>query len=75
MMERLSYIGVNGGVAEPQVLGSHTAVLVGRVFVPPALKAHDATGATVGGQIGYRWQSAAWVFGLEAEGNWADFQG
>jgi outer membrane immunogenic protein len=35
----------------------------------------DATGGTVGGQIGYRWQSAAWVFGLEAQGNWADFSG
>ena len=28
-----------------------------------------------GGQIGYRWQSAAWVFGLEAQGNWADLTG
>jgi outer membrane immunogenic protein len=36
---------------------------------------HDATGGTAGGQIGYRWQSAAWVFGLEAQGNWADFRG
>ena len=36
---------------------------------------HDATGGTVGGQIGYRWQSGAWVFGLEAQGNWADFNG
>ena len=36
---------------------------------------HDATGGTVGGQIGYRWQASQWVFGLEAQGNWADFQG
>ena len=33
---------------------------------------HDASGGVVGGQIGYRWQSAAWVFGLEAQGDWAD---
>ena len=33
------------------------------------------TGGTVGGQIGYRWQAATWVFGLEAQGNWADFNG
>jgi outer membrane immunogenic protein len=28
----------------------------------------------VGGQIGYRWQSAGWVFGLEAQGDWADLK-
>jgi outer membrane immunogenic protein len=33
---------------------------------------HNATGAVAGGQVGYRWQSAGWVFGLEAQGNWAD---
>ena len=36
---------------------------------------HDATGGMVGGQIGYRWQSANWVFGLEAQGDWADLKG
>ena len=35
---------------------------------------HDATGGVVGGQIGYRWQSAGWVFGLEAQGDWADLK-
>jgi outer membrane immunogenic protein len=29
----------------------------------------------VGGQFGYRWQAGNWVFGLEAQGNWADFSG
>jgi outer membrane immunogenic protein len=29
----------------------------------------------VGGQIGYRWQTAGWVFGLEAQGDWADLKG
>ncbi len=33
------------------------------------------TGGTAGGQIGYRWQSTNWVFGLEAQGNWADISG
>ena len=32
----------------------------------------DATGGTIGGQIGYNWQAGSWVFGLEAQGNWAD---
>ena len=36
---------------------------------------HDATGGTAGGQLGYRWQAGTWVFGLEAQGNWADFKG
>jgi len=36
---------------------------------------HDATGGVAGGQIGYRWQSAGWVFGVEAQGDWADLRG
>ena len=36
---------------------------------------HDATGGTVGGQVGYRWQTGPVVFGVEAQGNWADFTG
>ncbi len=44
------------------------------VFAIP-LGSHDATGGTVGGQIGYRWQAGTWVFGVEAQGNWADFNG
>ena len=40
-----------------------------------SLVSHDETGGTVGGQIGYRWQAAQWVFGLEAQGNWADLHG
>jgi len=36
---------------------------------------HDATGAVAGGQIGYRWQTSNVVFGLEAQGNWANLKG
>jgi outer membrane immunogenic protein len=36
---------------------------------------HDATGGLVGGQFGYRWQSAGWVAGLEARGDWANLKG
>ena len=36
---------------------------------------HDASGGTFGGQVGYRWQAGTWVFGVEAQGNWADFKG
>lgn len=61
------YIGINGGGAS-----SHTNWdLVG--FGPEG--SHDATGGTVGGQVGYRFQSGQWVFGVEGQGNWADFSG
>jgi outer membrane immunogenic protein len=36
---------------------------------------HDATGGVAGGQIGYRWQSSAWVFGVEGQGDWAGLRG
>ena len=26
----------------------------------------------IGGQLGYRWQTSQWVFGVEAQGDWAD---
>jgi outer membrane immunogenic protein len=64
------YAGVNGGWGS-----SHNGweEVFGAAAV--SLGSHDATGGTVGGQIGYRWQAASWVFGVEAQGNWADFQG
>jgi outer membrane immunogenic protein len=42
---------------------------------PNAEGCHSATGGTIGGQIGYRWQATNWVFGVEAQGNWANFSG
>ncbi|MCL2714916.1 MAG: porin family protein [Alphaproteobacteria bacterium] len=36
---------------------------------------NTATGSTFGGQAGYRWQAANWVFGVEAQGNWASISG
>jgi outer membrane immunogenic protein len=64
------YIGINGGGGS-----SHKCwdLLTGGVST--AEGCHNATGGTVGGQIGYRWQSSSWVFGLEGQGNWADFKG
>ncbi len=66
------YVGINGGGGS-----SHKCwdfISPGRgILVPEGC--HDATGATVGGQIGYRWQAANWVFGVEGQGNWADFSG
>ena len=66
------YVGLNGGWGS-----SHKCwdfVPVARPSCSPE-GCHDATGGTIGGQIGYRWQASNWVFGLEAQGNWADFTG
>jgi outer membrane immunogenic protein len=65
------YIGANGGWGSSRNDWDSVApnVLVG----PDG--SHDATGGTVGGQVGYRWQAGTWVFGVEAQGNWADFSG
>ena len=68
------YIGLNGGGG-----WSHKCWdLVNNGAGPITALAdgcHDATGGTFGGQIGYRWQASSWVFGVEAQGNWADFTG
>ena len=32
----------------------------------------ERSGGLVGGQVGYRWQASQWVFGVEAQGDWAD---
>jgi outer membrane immunogenic protein len=68
------YIGANGGWGSGHKCWDITTAL-GVAIAPFAEGCHDASGGTAGGQIGYRWQSASWVFGLEAQGNWADFSG
>jgi len=65
------YVGANAGAGS-----SHSCwafLLLPGLSLPEGC--HDATGGVVGGQIGYRWQSSAWVLGLEAQGNWADLAG
>ena len=68
------YAGINGGWGTSHNCWTRTATL--GVAVPRAAEGcHDSSGGTVGGQLGYRWQAGPWVFGLEAQGNWADFSG
>ncbi len=61
------YIGVNGGGGTSR----NRWDLIGGLTEG----SHDATGGTIGGQVGYRWQTGPIVFGVEAQGNWADFSG
>ena len=63
------YIGANGGWGQ-----SHGCV----DFVTPAGTVAggcaDRSGGLAGGQIGYRWQTNQFVFGLEAQGDWAEIK-
>jgi outer membrane immunogenic protein len=63
------YVGANGGWGSSRNCWD----LLGVGGGPEGC--HDADGGTAGGQIGYRWQANNWVFGLEAQGNWADLHG
>jgi outer membrane immunogenic protein len=65
------YIGANGGWAESR--NCWGIVPVGAALIPDGCS--DRSGGVVGGQIGYRWQASQFVFGLEAQGDWADLTG
>jgi outer membrane immunogenic protein len=72
------YIGANGGGGWSRNCWDLTSVTLAVVTpVVPAISegCHTATGAIAGGQIGYRWQTANYVFGLEAQGDWANIKG
>ena len=65
------YVGANGGWGSSHKCWD---------FLPAAggtspEGCHDATGGVAGGQVGYRWQTGTWVFGLEAQGDWAGLKG
>src|SRR6476620_11313892 len=62
------YIGGNGGWGQSRTWWAFLDV-AGAVF---ASGCGERSGGLVGGQIGYRWQASQWVFGLEAQGDWAD---
>jgi outer membrane immunogenic protein len=67
------YIGVDAGGGSSRNCWDLNSVL--GVPVSIAEGCHNATGALAGGQVGYRWQMTNWVFGLEAQGDWADLKG
>jgi outer membrane immunogenic protein len=68
------YIGINGGGASSRECYTITSA-AGAAVAPASEGCHNATGGAVGGQVGYRWQSSNWVFGVEAQGDWADLKG
>src|SRR3979411_685322 len=69
------YIGLNGGGASSRECYNLTSVAGASRANAPSERCHDATGGLAGCQIGYRWQAASWVFGVEAQGDWANLTG
>jgi outer membrane immunogenic protein len=61
------YIGVNGGGGWGQSKWQYA--------LSPIDTNHGTSGAMAGGQIGYNWQAGPWLFGLEADGDWANIRG
>jgi outer membrane immunogenic protein len=62
------YIGGNGGWGQSR--NCFDFVDAFGVFVADGCR--ERSGGVAGGQIGYRWQASQWVFGVEAQGDWAD---
>ena len=64
------YAGLNGGWGQAHACWDQ--VLAGVVVVDGC---HDVSGGMLGGQIGYRQQLGFWVWGVEAQGDWANLNG
>jgi hypothetical protein len=60
------YVGADGGWGGSSKCWSITNVLGTPVAPAVGEGCSDGNGGVAGGQIGYRWQTAAWVFGVEA---------
>src|SRR3954467_5504393 len=65
------YIGANGGWGSSRDCWG--VVPVGGTVLPDGCL--SASGGVIGGQLGYRWQSGQFVWGLEGQGDWADLSG
>src|SRR5437899_3480078 len=65
------YIGANGGWGESRNCWG----VVPLAGVTIADGCASRSGGVFGGQLGYRWQSGQFVFGLEGQGDWADLSG
>jgi outer membrane immunogenic protein len=68
------YIGINGGGASSRDCYTINSAASASV-IANSEGCHNATGGLAGGQVGYRWQMSSWVFGVEAQGDWADLKG
>jgi outer membrane immunogenic protein len=65
------YIGANGGWGSSR--NCWDIVPLAGALEPDGCV--SKSGGLIGGQVGYRWQMGQAVFGLEAQGDWADLSG
>jgi outer membrane immunogenic protein len=64
------FVGVNGGWGSASRCWDQTGpTVIGTDGC------HDTSGGFAGGQFGYRLQTGPWVWGFEAQGDWADLRG
>jgi outer membrane immunogenic protein len=66
------YMGANGGWGRAHACWDLVNLTQATALVDGC---HDGSGGIIGGQLGYRWQIGNWVFGLEAQGDWANLSG
>jgi len=71
------YLGINAGYGNNSNCWDMNGLLVLGFNPAVAEGCNGASGAVVGGQVGYRHQlsGTSWVFGIEAMGDWADLTG
>jgi outer membrane immunogenic protein len=66
------YVGINGGWGTENRCFDFTTP-AGAFIASEGC--HNASGGVAGGQLGYRWEMNSWVFGVEAQGDWAGLSG
>jgi len=64
------YIGANGGWGESRNCWNFVPA-VGAIVADGC---STRSGGVFGGQLGYRWQTGQFVFGVEGQGDWADMK-
>ena len=64
------YIGGNGGWGQAR----SCLDFVGPAGILTTEGCRTGSGGVVGGQIGYRWQTGGFVFGVEGQGDWANLR-
>lgn len=69
------YIGGNAGGMWSRNCWNLTNVAGVAIANTPSEGCQTTTGLLAGGQLGFRWQTSNFVFGVEAQGDWADLTG
>ncbi len=71
------YIGVNGGYSWGRSTRDLNFFnpLNGVIIASGTGGGRDLDGGVFGGQIGYNWQTANWVFGIETDAQWTGQKG